>query len=1648
VVKVRLPVGPYTRVNERGKLEHVDAHWQTYDISTQGIDVPTTRGKEIPEIVREVPTPEATIGRLDTEHIDYPKNWNPGTEDIGKRQSGVLPTAYVADIAARFEPDLRTWRGYDDFPEIRGELLRSLREEGWRPNDPLMILVNDDRDASRPRVQMEGHRRLLAAIELGMDEVPVDVRYFGTTHAQGADLFRGRLRADESLEVPDASEVRGKDISTGLTWKREPEGYRSGNWFIRRHVDDDPGNAYGTQTQWAVEDNGAPVDMYNKLADAKRAVERMQAKRGAGSTPGTLTWEEVQAKHPLYAEDGVGSFAFAVAELAWGGDPTWDGNPRPMPFAEETVNPRDVVFQRYPESDPRTARILEAYRSGTPLAPVLLVDRGGELLAADAHHRLSAAEILGISAPAVIGHSTRDDKYTGAARVGVLDPTPLALRFESGGDAVPGGYNGYFVAYDKATGAKMGYLDYQSAPGMNPLIAMVEVEPAYRRQGVATALVRRMQEDFPGQEIEWGMMTPEGVALRDAIAPEPEVAPGFDPPKDYYRTSWDALPDTLYHVAPGESRQAIAEGGLDATGRTNRLAISIADQEAGGTWENGYYKGPGSEDFSYRPEGVYAFTDASEAVTYARMRQDDTGEPYDIWEVDVAEMRASQDDPAHRTDVLRDPELFQAEWEDLDEREAGGLSDDPEEFWESLTEREVYGPDGEYWDADIRSYVFQKVHPDHLRRIQPYEAKDRESWNDDDIDAYMEDHPEEFAEEDVDASEIAREAPISTEPGTVPIPEGHVRLFHITPLRNAEAIKRDGITVSAARGESYGEPNQVWASSGLRSSQARRVLDHDIMDSDFAVVEFHVSPDRLDVGSKVGSGTDAEWAASLEARQSDVTVRGDVSPDDIVAVHEPWETAYRVLSEYREQVIAGEYDNVLDIESYRKAIERIKAEGSPDDLARIITETPTDKKVSELVPGDVIWRLPDYGGTAYRHATVVSVAPDEKFAGYTHVVTDVGPAFSSPPGADAGMVRGHPDWIETSKIVPLHYWDVARSYSPDSDNPEAEAWRAGLSEDDQQLLTLWESSFEHVELLRRNPDDPVTDHFEELVRSAPRHDGAVYRGIPETVDWDARTGRTFRVTAPTSGSTSVSQAAAFGNMLMRVEGAPAHLLGNGMNEAVVMPGRYKVLGTHTERTTSEMNVIGLPGQTRETDYTVVDVQWLGEVGWTPGGGRPRLEPKREQQAHIVATPQARWENDEPYTVNFVGDPRRDRRNYVARITGGDIATERFEREFLEQAWEKQSEQTLSDPVVGKQRTLGAWSPVIPAADGLYEFQVFSNDRDQFGQRQERRSRTLVAVENGEAHVISAGLDDPEDYEHLIGPQQANVIAEERITEARTESITRARRANYASVPEAEADIRRRFGYADLTGIADEDIESLNEILDEVYRLIEEYPQTMSNERTSGTASNRFEDKQWRFRGIGTYAADSTPPNVEEQAMDSWATTAPRGPRIDIFSPEVPAPLHPTQDPDQAGWGPYIWIDSENVGDYFSVMSALRDHRDAIVHEMGHVVAYIGDTRYTNGHERLMREFRWARDEVYEADGIKNPRRQWMRDLDSIYGDYSIDNTTAENPEEEAFAELFAVLNAPGLLDETKDGRKRSAAAKRRLLRIRRKLNEAMGMRVL
>ena len=116
-------------------------------------------------------------------------------------------------------------------------------------------------------------------------------------------------------------------------------------------------------------------------------------------------------------------------------------------------------------------------------------------------------------------------------------------------------------------------------------------------------------------------------------------------------------------------------------------------------------------------------------------------------------------------------------------------------------------------------------------------------------------------------------------PGTMPIPEGHVRLFHYTGDEGLAGIRKEGLKMSSARGETYGEPNLIWAAAGMPKEEY-------FHNKNF--IEFHVNPKDLDIGH----GKDP---SDLEKYGSHVTSYKDIPRENIVATHEPWQQTARYV---------------------------------------------------------------------------------------------------------------------------------------------------------------------------------------------------------------------------------------------------------------------------------------------------------------------------------------------------------------------------------------------------------------------------------------------------------------------------------------------------------------------------------------------------------------------------------------------------------------------------------------------------------------------------------------------------------------------------------------------------------------------------------
>jgi GNAT superfamily N-acetyltransferase len=93
------------------------------------------------------------------------------------------------------------------------------------------------------------------------------------------------------------------------------------------------------------------------------------------------------------------------------------------------------------------------------------------------------------------------------------------VKFDSYGDAVPGGYNGGHRAVDPQTGDYMGHIDYNSA-GRDAVIADLQVHPDHQRSGLATKMFDYARRNDPSMGWSHGGTTPDGEAWRRSLPPE------------------------------------------------------------------------------------------------------------------------------------------------------------------------------------------------------------------------------------------------------------------------------------------------------------------------------------------------------------------------------------------------------------------------------------------------------------------------------------------------------------------------------------------------------------------------------------------------------------------------------------------------------------------------------------------------------------------------------------------------------------------------------------------------------------------------------------------------------------------------------------------------------------------------------------------------------------------------------------------------------------------------------------------------------------------------------------------------------------------------------------------------------------------------
>jgi hypothetical protein len=120
--------------------------------------------------------------------------------------------------------------------------------------------------------------------------------------------------------------------------------------------------------------------------------------------------------------------------------------------------------------------------------------------------------------------------------------------------------------------------------------------------------------------------------------------------------------------------------------------------------------------------------------------------------------------------------------------------------------------------------------------------------------------------------------------GEAPLPEGHVRMYHQTPLPNAESIRSQGLLYDKARG--IEGPKGTWVSDKPFYKNS----------NDMATVEIAVPEEQRKRIGRIGT-------------------MGDVPPSQILTVSEPWHDHLRDMltdNRYTGAIHRGEFDDVIN----------------------------------------------------------------------------------------------------------------------------------------------------------------------------------------------------------------------------------------------------------------------------------------------------------------------------------------------------------------------------------------------------------------------------------------------------------------------------------------------------------------------------------------------------------------------------------------------------------------------------------------------------------------------------------------------------------------------------------------------------------------
>lgn len=120
------------------------------------------------------------------------------------------------------------------------------------------------------------------------------------------------------------------------------------------------------------------------------------------------------------------------------------------------------------------------------------------------------------------------------------------------------------------------------------------------------------------------------------------------------------------------------------------------------------------------------------------------------------------------------------------------------------------------------------------------------------------------------------------DPETMPLKPHYRRGFHSVLRQDWKdripSILQNGLRIDKGLGQTYGEPNLIWGTTGYNGRYNKTA----------PTVEFQISPEHLSSAYHPGSRNEDQYDEYWKNSTNYITLTKNIEPEDILAIHAPW----------------------------------------------------------------------------------------------------------------------------------------------------------------------------------------------------------------------------------------------------------------------------------------------------------------------------------------------------------------------------------------------------------------------------------------------------------------------------------------------------------------------------------------------------------------------------------------------------------------------------------------------------------------------------------------------------------------------------------------------------------------------------------------